>query len=67
MQTFFDAKNITVPTNNSDAFFFVTKYLTTQEIDPMYKYTIENYENINYVYQTFCEDEAAVSLKELGI
>lgn len=59
MQTFFDAKNITVPTNNSDAFFFVTKYLTTQEIDPMYKYTIENYENINYVYQTFCEDEAA--------
>ena len=61
MQNFFDVRNITVPSNNSDAFSFVTRYLTESEINPMTKYTVDEAESINLVYDTFCEDEASVS------
>ena len=61
MQNFFDVRNITVPSNNSDAFSFVTRYLTESEINPMMKYTVDQAQNINLVYDTFCEDEASVS------
>lgn len=59
MQNFFDVRNITVPSNNSDAFSFVTRYLTESEINPMMKYTVDQAQNINLVYDTFCEDEAS--------
>ena len=61
MQNFFDVRNITVPSNNSDAFSFVTRYLTEGEINPMVKYTVDQAQNITLVYETFCEDEASVS------
>lgn len=61
MQNFFDVRNITVPSNNSDAFSFVTRYLTESEINPMMKYTVDEAQNMNLVYDTFCEDEASVS------
>ena len=61
MQNFFDDRNITVPSNNSDAFSFVTRYLTEGEINPMVKYTVDQAQNITLVYETFCEDEASVS------
>ena len=65
MQNFFEVRNITVPSNNSDAFSFVTRYLTESEINPMMKYTVDEAENINLVYDTFCEDEASVSFQLL--